>query len=454
MRTSSRIQNPYNISISLNSTIKSGELPSRKIEINKCNKWGKLPSEVNKLIMQQLRSHFMVELIEKHDYNENIAFKKSRTLIAEGIARANRHFQKDYRTSPTAINLYNEPRIRKLHIDLGKIGGLNLFSDIGMASLSAQNSNAKPGSLPLPIKVVRIQSIKKKVIEDLIKYCSKFHNLNAFSLSAADNWCSVPCKTDLDRDFFVPNSKGMCHGVLGAFYFYYGALACPCFDDTLLFKFFSSIPSLKFIGLENYSFLGDKTLVQISLLHPNLVGLTLNGSSINGVGIQSLASLSSLSELNLKFCYNLDEAAVGSLSKLTNLKILDLSLVYGVTDKSLDHLTVLTNLQVLHINSISSSSENFVTDAGIVSVSQLNQLRELSLSLRTNITDDGFATLSTLKNLETLDITDCTKLTLNIIPTLKLMPNLQRLVQNPNARVISKETEVSLQEHLVHLRSL
>lgn len=122
-----------------------------------------------------------------------------------------------------------------------------------------------------------------------------------------------------------------------------------------------------------------------------------NACEVTDVGIQSLAQLLNLEELDLRGS-RITSTGLAHLAHLTKLRVLNLSYSPCLGDDALKHLANLRNLEVLSLNNTGVSS------AGLEHLRNLTKLRVLALSADCAVADEGVAHLSGLKNLEELKL--------------------------------------------------
>src|SRR5262245_15377690 len=105
----------------------------------------------------------------------------------------------------------------------------------------------------------------------------------------------------------------------------------------------------------------DKTTDETLCILPRVPGLkrlSLQGAKITDKGLETLASLTNLEELDLRSCQKITDKGMSSVSRLTNLKAIQLYDTQ-IGDRGLDRLSVLKSLESLNIHSTK------VTDAGL-----------------------------------------------------------------------------------------
>jgi Leucine-rich repeat (LRR) protein len=128
----------------------------------------------------------------------------------------------------------------------------------------------------------------------------------------------------------------------------------------------------------------------------NLEGLTLNRVPIRGTGLGLASSLPKLKKLNLDGCPISD----AGLSQLRSEHVAELSLSQtAITDAGLRSLAGLSSLRSLNLQGTK------VTDAGLAHLGAVKGLAELNLA-GTNVTGKGFAHLKAKPDLEKLILDD------------------------------------------------
>ena len=138
----------------------------------------------------------------------------------------------------------------------------------------------------------------------------------------------------------------------------------------------------------------DKQLGHLRNL-ATLEALDLEGTDVSDLGLETIAGLPALRDLNLNFT-SVSDRNLKSLSRLTRLTRLSLAgtLVEGT---ALGELAGLAHLDDLDLNS------SRLTDAGMPHLSRLAHLRRLALS-NTDVSDAGLEPLAAAANLEQLDL--------------------------------------------------
>lgn len=125
-------------------------------------------------------------------------------------------------------------------------------------------------------------------------------------------------------------------------------------------------------------------------------------SRLTDNAVQSISALTLLTSLALNGCRYITNQAVQSLSVLTSLTNLDLAGCKGITGNvGVQSLSVLNLLNTLHL-------PTRINDSAVLSLSTLTALTTLRLSGCKLITDQAVNSLTALTSLTTLDLTGCT----------------------------------------------
>ena len=157
------------------------------------------------------------------------------------------------------------------------------------------------------------------------------------------------------------------------------------------------------------TFDGDGAMKGMSNLI-NLTKLNLTGSNISEEGIKELFKMSKLKELNISFCFEIQDFKFLSFSSISLLTYLTNN---GriISDIGMINICSLTNLLNLNISRSASS------DLGYSNISKLVKLTNLDLS-SSSITDNGLSYLYYLTNLTSLLLCFCHNITNNGISQL------------------------------------
>ncbi len=177
---------------------------------------------------------------------------------------------------------------------------------------------------------------------------------------------------------------------------------------------------------------------------PTVQSLNLRGSPITAAGLQHVASLRLLENLDLAGCSRLDDADFQPLSLLPHPRRIQLAET-AAGDRAMAAIRGCNTLQGLSVGS------RQLTDRGLKTICEMVSLREVTLSDQaTEITDDGFADFWRLVNLETLTL-QAPEITGRGLAPLTELPKLRRL--NLSGRALSDAAlgNVARMEHLEEL---
>jgi Leucine-rich repeat (LRR) protein len=140
-------------------------------------------------------------------------------------------------------------------------------------------------------------------------------------------------------------------------------------------------------------FVTDESVALLRHL-PHVQRMNLKSSELTSNGLQHLAGLTEMIELDLSNCRGIDDAGLAHLSKCRKLQYLYLDNT-RIADKGLPWIASNRQLRALDL------SETKVTDQGIAALAGLPELESLSLN-RTAITTRSLAVLRTLPKLDSL----------------------------------------------------
>ena len=213
-------------------------------------------------------------------------------------------------------------------------------------------------------------------------------------------------------------------------------------------------PNLREFILDGEEELDDKALGHITKMMPNLRILSLKECwRITAKGVQQLASLKQLEELDLENVHNIDDEAFHILAtNLTNLRKLDIQDCTHITNVGYRSLVYLQELR--EIDFYCEGMGNSQDDDFVQFVVQLPHLEKLNFYCSHDITFKGFCLLSSLKqpelfelilggmaiddesldhiaknltNLRKLDISDCYQLTSHGYQAVAFLKDLREL---------------------------
>lgn len=159
-----------------------------------------------------------------------------------------------------------------------------------------------------------------------------------------------------------------------------------------------------------------------------LARLNLRGTKITDTTLEHLAAIASLTSLDVSFT-QITSNGLERLSSLTNLRDVTIG-GNKITDSGLEFLKLLSDLERLDLHGRQRTDSGLwsasVTDEGLDAIAGLIHLRELNLA-GTRITDLGAAKLAHLESLESLDLSG-TLVSSRGIESLAALPKLRRLV--------------------------
>ena len=159
----------------------------------------------------------------------------------------------------------------------------------------------------------------------------------------------------------------------------------------------AGLPRLRLLDLSNstVSDAGLATLAKLGSLEVLRLAGTLVEGQVEGLGLDQLAALPNLRELDLG-ATRLDDRALPGVGKLTGLTRLRLSYT-EISDGGLQHIAGLQKLESLQL------AGTDIGDAALVHIGKFTHLRELNLN-QTRFTDDALVALKPLVNLERIEM--------------------------------------------------
>ncbi|XP_004301833.1 PREDICTED: F-box/LRR-repeat protein 20-like [Fragaria vesca subsp. vesca] len=172
-------------------------------------------------------------------------------------------------------------------------------------------------------------------------------------------------------------------------------------------------PRLSKVEIYGPNAVGDSGVAELLHSTHNLETLVfLNNQLISVAALRAIGSTSSISSLELMFCYNITDEGLaflanGSISK--TLKELIIETGTKITDAGVDLLRKMCSLE--HLELSCEGESNKITDIGGVGISAIRTLKELRLD-NVDVSDPTMVALAqNCRNLETLDIGGCEKVT-------------------------------------------
>jgi len=178
---------------------------------------------------------------------------------------------------------------------------------------------------------------------------------------------------------------------------------------------------------------------------PRLRTLSFCQTNITDDGLEHIAGLASLAELDLSSCQGITDAGLAHLKRLAALASLGLSGCREITDTGMSHLRGLGKLTTLRLGgtaitgaglghlagmpslqSLDLSGCRQIANADLARVAGLRNLRLLNLRNCRNITDAGVSHLKALKQLGGLDLSR-TSTTAAVLGQLAALPELSEL---------------------------
>jgi outer membrane protein assembly factor BamB len=152
--------------------------------------------------------------------------------------------------------------------------------------------------------------------------------------------------------------------------------------------------------------------------------LSLAGSRVTGAGLKQLATVKSLTGLNLAFCRQMTDDSFAHLQQFERLSLL-IAAGTSITESGLKYVAGVRNLRALDLEFCEG-----VTDAACTPIGSMSELRALTLAKTgfepIRVTDAGLAELSRLPELEMLNLTG-NSVTDNGLKLLASLPHLQDL---------------------------
>ena len=195
-------------------------------------------------------------------------------------------------------------------------------------------------------------------------------------------------------------------------------------------KRLNGLPYLQSLTLENRTELTAAGLRYVSGIE-SLVELDLSGTSLKGLGLGYLGSLSQLQTLNLSRCHWLTDDAAKYLEQLKQVRCLRLDATsnhWAHNDHWRSSIQVSTDSLFWRerMESALGDLRGGISDAGLSHVAKLDLLQELSLVM-TRVSDAGVQQLAELHHLERLDLsrTGITDEALKHVAKLKRLKSLQ-----------------------------
>lgn len=209
-------------------------------------------------------------------------------------------------------------------------------------------------------------------------------------------------------------------------------------DEATLQELHRHFPDLTSLNLQGCA-INDQLLQTIATQWKNLQTLNLTENlefrdedqaldrarpeGITDTGLELLATLPQLRNLNLTSCNQITDTGLGYLRNHPQLRNLNLTRCHQITDTGFTHLATLTQLQDLRLG----WCERF-TDAGLGLLATLTQLRNLHLRMCDQITGEGFAHLRNLPQLQGLDLYGCDQITSEGFTHLAALSQLRHLI--------------------------
>jgi Leucine-rich repeat (LRR) protein len=142
---------------------------------------------------------------------------------------------------------------------------------------------------------------------------------------------------------------------------------------------------------------GDQHVAALTDL-PHLTLLDLENSNVTSAGLQTVAGLTSLQELQM---LNSQVADLSPLARLPNLQTLRIDFCRQIEAEHLDALSEIPKLRVLGAGGLR------LRDAGVAAIARCTQLEELDIKGST-LSDTGLRPLQDLKQLQSLVLTHST----------------------------------------------
>jgi hypothetical protein len=152
----------------------------------------------------------------------------------------------------------------------------------------------------------------------------------------------------------------------------------------------------------------DEGMGMLARRFPAVVSVEFNwdprGNALTDEGMRAVASLTSITSLNLNFCRRVTDEGLLAVSRLPALKSLNLGVCKKVTNAGLLAVSRLPALTSLDLGECKK-----VTDEGLRAVSGCTALTALNISYCKKVTDAGLRAVSCLPALTSLNLSDCRK---------------------------------------------
>ncbi|MBN1972192.1 MAG: leucine-rich repeat protein [Sedimentisphaerales bacterium] len=225
-----------------------------------------------------------------------------------------------------------------------------------------------------------------------------------------------------------------------------------CFISNDGLEQIAQIPNLEELNLETRGDPTDEGLAHLVKLR-SLKRLKLTNLHLTDKGFSTLSKIKTLEHLELPGPDSITDTGESSFSSMSNLRSLVINKSRGAgdnyTDKSLESLSKCKFIEELTISSPD------ITDAGLAHLAKLTNLKNLNLTYCDNITNKGLANLAALKSLRVLYIYGG-QITVSGINHLNSLTNLTRLDiygYEPDGATLDLSGLTSLEKFRTHHQS-
>jgi hypothetical protein len=209
--------------------------------------------------------------------------------------------------------------------------------------------------------------------------------------------------------------------------------SCYTNTDKETTKRIFALPKLKHLNLSNNTTLRGNFLANIEHLLENGVGFGLlsldisRNEFINAASLEGLARyMPALTALSLRWCPNVNDAALLNLKPLVALTTLDLAFCRGFNDTGLQNLASLAALTTLNLEGCKPRNGP-ITNTGLAHLATMKTLTSLNLSWCYGISEGCSKSFVSMAALTTLNINCCKQTTDMVLKDIATMNTLTSL---------------------------